>query len=336
MKLVSICIPVYNGEKYLRQCIESAIDQSYPEVEIIIVDDGSTDNSFSIIGEYASKEQRIKFFRNKQTLGLTGNWNRCIELASGSWIKFLFQDDYLAHECIEKMISAATDEHSLIVCQRTFVLSPDADNKTRTYYSNEVVTFEKLKINEGTSFIPAQLVSKFACEHICLNFIGEPTSIMFIKKAIARLGFFDSHIAQLCDLEFVLRIGTNEGLVYISEPLSFFRIHETSATSTNLKGKEFILRYLDPIITVRQLLYASEYTRFRTLITAANKIKLKQYFLVRVYEAYIASISNPDNKHQMEKVAAEYLEIKKYMHGNFLTKLKLWTVNLKRMVRSAV
>ena len=102
MSKVSICIPVYNGSAYLDTCIESAIKQTYSDFEIIIVDDQSTDNSLSVIKKWQEKYDKIRLYINEKNQGLTGNWNTCMNHASGEWIKFLFQDDYLKEDCLEK------------------------------------------------------------------------------------------------------------------------------------------------------------------------------------------------------------------------------------------
>ena len=83
--LVSICIPVYNGEKYLAQALESCIGQTYPNVEIIVCDDRSSDNSLEVIAALSSP--LIRIHQNEKNLGLVGNWKKCIEMAKGEWIK---------------------------------------------------------------------------------------------------------------------------------------------------------------------------------------------------------------------------------------------------------
>ena len=91
--LVSICIPTYNGEKYLKECLDSCIDQTFKSYEIIICDDCSSDGTIKIIEEYAKIFPQIILFQNDGNLGLVGNWNRCIHHSNGEWIKFVFQDD---------------------------------------------------------------------------------------------------------------------------------------------------------------------------------------------------------------------------------------------------
>ena len=108
-ELVSIIVPVYNVEDYLTECIESAIKQTYHNLEIILVDDGSTDTSGKICDMYACKDDRIKVF-HKQNGGLSDARNTGIEKATGEYIYFLDSDDMLPTGAIEKMLNACVQE----------------------------------------------------------------------------------------------------------------------------------------------------------------------------------------------------------------------------------
>ena len=92
---ISVCVPVYNGTKYLRECLDSILVQSFENFEVIIVDDQSTDATFDLAQEYPAQDARIRPFRNPHNLGMVENWNRCLDLASAEWIKFVFQDDLI-------------------------------------------------------------------------------------------------------------------------------------------------------------------------------------------------------------------------------------------------
>ena len=91
-ELISVIIPIYNREKYLEKCFESIIKQSYQRLEIILVDDGSTDNSLSICLKYASRDSRIKVVQKKNG-GLSSARNAGLEIATGDWISFIDSDD---------------------------------------------------------------------------------------------------------------------------------------------------------------------------------------------------------------------------------------------------
>ncbi len=334
--LISICIPAYNGAEYISQCIDSVCAQNYKNTEIIICDDCSVDSTIEIVKAKMVGEPRIQLFINEKNLGLVSNWNKCIELAKGEWIKFVFQDDYIDSDCIEKMLDGANGD-SLVACKRSFLLDSNADDKTKNYYQNEVVTFDKLGIPSERTFILPEVISQMAAENICMNFIGEPTSIMFKRSVIDKLGLFNSNLAQICDLEYFLRIATNYGVRYIPESLTRFRIHALSTTSSNLNDKMYTLSNIDPIAMVRQLLYGEQYLKFRNVITNNNKIRLKNFFAVRVYEAYkIAALAGSQSK-EMDKfnsIAKIYPEINAFKYPGLNTKLLYKLVKLRRKLRS--
>ena len=93
MPTVSICLPVYNGERFLREAIESVLAQTYEDYELLISDDLSQDSSLEIAHSYAKRDTRIIVSSNPKNLGLFANYNACQKLASGKYIKPFAQDD---------------------------------------------------------------------------------------------------------------------------------------------------------------------------------------------------------------------------------------------------
>ncbi len=104
MPKISVIVPVYNTEKYLKKCLESIINQTYQEFEVIIVNDGSTDNSQKIIDKYIEKYQNIIKCINKENGGLSSARNVGIEVAKGDYIIFVDSDDYLETTLLEQML----------------------------------------------------------------------------------------------------------------------------------------------------------------------------------------------------------------------------------------
>ena len=102
---ISVIIPVYNVEKTLRQCLDSVINQSYQNLEIICVDDASTDNSLEILKEYAQKEQRITIVENQVNLKLGLTRNNGMKIATGDYVHFLDSDDWMEPEAYEKLVT---------------------------------------------------------------------------------------------------------------------------------------------------------------------------------------------------------------------------------------
>ena len=107
MPKISVIIPVYNVEKYLRQCLDSVINQTYKDLEIICVDDCSTDNSRQILQEYAKKDERIKILYNKKNSKLGPTRNNGLKVATGKYIHFLDSDDWLEPNAYETLINDA-------------------------------------------------------------------------------------------------------------------------------------------------------------------------------------------------------------------------------------
>ena len=102
--LVSILIPGYNREIIVNRAIDSAINQTYKNIEIVIVDNSSTDNTWEVIKKRSIEDDRIKVFRNKTNLGPVGNWKQCIDKSSGIYRKFLWSDDEIAPSFVEKTV----------------------------------------------------------------------------------------------------------------------------------------------------------------------------------------------------------------------------------------
>ena len=112
--LISIIVPVYNVEAYLRQCLDSIVNQTYTEIEIICVNDGSSDKSKEILDEYASKDNRIKVVNQKNT-GLSGARNAGNKLAKGKYIMYVYSDDWIDHDTCKNAVEYAEKEEADVV-----------------------------------------------------------------------------------------------------------------------------------------------------------------------------------------------------------------------------
>lgn len=122
--LVSIIVPVYNVEKYLSKCIESIIHQTYDNLEIILCDDGSTDNSPSICDEYARRDPRVKVI-HKANGGLSDARNAGLNAVSGAYVSFVDSDDYLETDAIEVLMATAVRYNVPIVHMKSKIISAE-------------------------------------------------------------------------------------------------------------------------------------------------------------------------------------------------------------------
>ena len=138
--LISVIVPVYNTEKYLRKCIESILSQSYKNIELLLINDGSTDSSAEICREYLDKDKRCYYFE-KENGGLSDARNYGIERATGEYITFVDSDDFFLEEAIEKLhATALLGESDLVVGGFCYFDSPNFYIFDRKRFGNLPIT----------------------------------------------------------------------------------------------------------------------------------------------------------------------------------------------------
>jgi glycosyltransferase involved in cell wall biosynthesis len=212
---VSICIPTYNYAQYIGEALRSACEQTFRNIEIIVIDDASTDDTVSLVEAVAADEPRLRLVRNPRNLGLQANYNRCIEVAEAEYVKILCADDLLAPDCVERMVAVleAHTEVSLVACGREFV-GADREHRRVDRYASELV------IEPGSQTLRRCFFMG--------NRIGEPTAVMFRRSKAGR--GFDEAYKQILDLELWLRIIADDWFAALPEALCQFRQHLGRAT----------------------------------------------------------------------------------------------------------
>lgn len=150
MKKVSIIVPIYNKEKYIKNCIESIINQTYKDIEIILINDGSTDNSRNIIEEYAIIDDRIKVI-NTENKGAGSARNKGLEVSTGDYISFIDADDIIVLDYIESMSNAITENNADMVecCFKRIKYSEELINQNKKHEFYEISNIDKLMLLYG-------------------------------------------------------------------------------------------------------------------------------------------------------------------------------------------
>ena len=223
--LVSVVIPVYNSEQYITECIDSALTQTYQNIEIIIVDDGSTDNTVNIISEY--NNELIKLFHQKNT-GSGAARNHGIEQASGTWIAFLDADDIWLPDKLQKQLEHCSD---LDWSHTDLYLHGDV-------YPRHTKTTELTPKHSG--FILKNLLVE--------NSIG--TSSVIIKKEILqKLGAFNTDLRALQDWDLWLRVAAENQICYVDEPLVYYRVHSSSVSRNVRKTLPYHLNLIKNVFS---------------------------------------------------------------------------------------
>ena len=219
---VSILIPTFNYSHFIGEAIQSALNQTYTDFEIIIVDDGSTDNTDEVVAKYLN-DTRITYYKNPVNLGLVENFNKCLSYAKGEYIKFLLADDKFEPSLLEKFVPIMEKypNVSLVTSNRDmFGTKVKKRNLPFTgLQEGKKVIFESLREKNG-------------------NWIGEPTTVMF-RRADLRVGNFNPAYYCLVDWEMWLRLLCIGDCFIIPETLSYFRVHSSQASQKILKDYKY-------------------------------------------------------------------------------------------------
>jgi glycosyltransferase involved in cell wall biosynthesis len=234
--LVSICIPTYNHARFLAETLESVITQTDVDFEVIIIDDCSRDTTASIAHKFALRDGRIVVHVNDRNLGMVQNWNRCLDLARGTYIKYLFGDDLFASpDALRLMVEAMerTPGTALVSSARTIIDEQSQPIDMLSHFPDGFTA-------DGYEVI-RRCFRRITRDH---NLIGEPSVVMFRRDAAVR--GFDCRYQQLVDLEMWFHLLEQGRFVYLATPLCSFRHHEGQQTKKNEVELNFVddLTYL--------------------------------------------------------------------------------------------
>jgi glycosyltransferase involved in cell wall biosynthesis len=218
--LVSVLIPVYNGEPFLAECIESVLAQNFADYELLISDDGSTDGSSAVIRRYAERDGRIRWWRNPRNLGIGGNFNACLKAARGEYLKYVLQDDKLLDPAVLRRMVATLEGDSTVSLVVSASQRIDAESRLIRIRDS----FGRSGVWEGKEVI-AQCIGENA------NLIGEPSLALFRRVQAAR--GFDEGLRQLLDLELWFHLLEQGRFAYIAGPLCAFREHAAQQSEIN-------------------------------------------------------------------------------------------------------
>lgn len=235
--LVSIIVPVYNGEKYLRECLASIVSQTYKKLEVIIIDDGSTDDSSLIYGEYLKRDKRFRL-KYKKNGGVSSARNLGLGVAKGGYVAFVDCDDTVGLDYIETLVNLAnTHEADVVACTtthniRTIKMSQDSET-----YPTKV-------------FTPACAIRNMLYQKSITN---GPHAKLFSSKILKNLKFReDLTIGE--DIEFNYRAMLRANIVvYIPRAMYEYRQHANSALHADFKPNK-----LDEIYAAESIMQDSQ------------------------------------------------------------------------------
>lgn len=239
---VSILIPVFNRKDYITECIQSALDQTFTDFEIIVVDNASDDGTWEICQKFAAADKRVRIFRNETNIGPVRNWIRCAQEAKGALSKVLFSDDYLEPNCLSEMVPKLDDpEVSIVYCAARIGKSRDEAIVSYSQPDSSRVSSSQLinlVVHGNAPFSPGAVLIRTS--DLLLNLHCQfPTST---HRAFEKNGAGpDVMILLLTSLDYLY-------ISNISAPLVYFRAHAGSFSTENsnndvIKGYRSVISF---------------------------------------------------------------------------------------------
>ena len=290
---VSIVIPIYNVERYLRQCLDSVVNQTLKDIEIICVDDGSTDSSPDIIKEYVDKDPRVKVI-TKPNSGYGNSMNRGFNMAEGEYIGIVESDDYAELNMFERLYEIAS-KNDLDVIKSSFYF----------YYSVPKEKNEKMeivsKVREGVTFCPSR---DFKAPMEMVEFFNIKPSIWsaiyrkdFIREHNIR--FLETPGAAFQDSSFNFKVMSLAQRVQLTREAFLHYRQDNESSSINSPGKVFCV--CDEYAEMKKFLETNPYNR-GILECVCNRIK---------YDTYMWNFERLSPKYKflfIERAAEEFKE----------------------------
>lgn len=220
LPLVTVAICTYNGERYLAATLDSVLAQTYSNMEVIIVDDGSRDGTVAIIQQYAERDSRIRWFA-RENAGLPASRNFAFTQAQGEWIAIIDQDDLCYPERLARQVAVAVEYPSagLIFCDTHHI---DAEGGI---IGNHLSSYAL-----PNSFIPRGVAAALLLTEGCYV----DSEAWFIQRtAVKQLGPLDESLRYACDYEYFIRAGFKFDFAYTSDVLAAWRVHPGQESVTN-------------------------------------------------------------------------------------------------------
>ena len=245
-QLVSICIPTYNGDKYLQEALDSVKAQTYRNIEVVISDDASKDSTLAICHNFKNEVDFPVYIYSHQPCGIGANWNHCIEKANGDYIKFLFQDDVLEPDCLAMQLSYIETYDLQVVCSKRKIINAEGETITRGKWFESCYDLQKIYLNldfKNFYLFSKKDLKRLKPPHLLANLFGEPIAFLYNKKIFEYTGLFNNHYQQILDLEHSYRILKKYPIGIIDTPLFSFRLHDEQQSSLNNSQLEILPEY---------------------------------------------------------------------------------------------
>jgi glycosyltransferase involved in cell wall biosynthesis len=270
---VSVLIPTYNSAPFLDEAIQSVLNQSYPDFELIIVDNKSTDNTSEVIEKYLG-DKRVSYYINQTNIGLVNNFNKCLTYAKGDYIKFLCSDDKFHPDLLSKFVQVLDAYPNVVL-----VTSNKEGFGTKSFTERPPVQY----LQPGKKVISQSIQD--------CNWIGEPTTVMFRRKNL-QVGNFNNEYKYFPDWDMWLRQLTLGDCYIIPETLSYFRLHPNQVTAINYQN---LTNYFEEYQFYKNIKHKNEYNIDFSQVNIDKLIKEKALACAKVIIKVIPRLKKRSN-----------------------------------------
>lgn len=246
--MISIILPVYHVEDYIEQCLDSLINQTYRDIEIICINDCTMDNSITIVKEYQKKDKRIRLINHDTNKGLGGARNTGIKEARGEYILFVDSDDYIDTSMIEELHTAVTASKSdAAVCGIMLANDVTQSYTAHTAFHYDSLAAEKIYHIETDKIILTDMWPS-VCNKLWKRSIISDNNILFKERIL-----YEDHTF------FYEYFSKSNSFIYINKPLYFYRKERPHSITTHSTGREEeIFKILEYIEQIFKSMYSDE------------------------------------------------------------------------------
>ena len=224
-QLVSVIIPNYNHARFLKRRIETVLQQTYTNIEVILLDDGSTDNSVQIIRDFLGYDNRFIFIKNNKNSGSPFvQWNKGVELANGEFIWIAESDDMASPAFLETMVKELENNKAAAIAYCESFKMDENDCVTGSW-KEWTDNLDKKAFNENFLMNGLEYIEQFL---IYQNTIPNASAVVFRKSIFKEIGGADENIPTSSDWLTWLKILLRYDVAFVAQPLNFFRYHQGS------------------------------------------------------------------------------------------------------------
>ena len=266
---ILVFVPTYNSEKYLRQCLDSVIQQTFQDWQCVISDDASTDKSVEIAREYEKIDSRFKVLAHEKNVGAANNWNRAKENNNSFATKILCADDYLFKDALKEQLDILQRNQTAIVFSERYIVFPSGKKihpRLPKYASN-------ISFNDAFKFYI----------HLGRNIFGEPVSALFRTDLFVKSEGFYPKFEYSLDTSGYMAIARGHDVTFDSSVVGAFRVSK-SQWSHKLKGKQFahVFDFVDHLVEVEGIQVSkTEVLIGKIKVMGANLLRVVLYKFLR-------------------------------------------------------